>query len=104
MPSGVFPSARKASANIRRPSQDRQRLFYFLGKVSKEGKMQPDDEKFLRLSKEIIIKFIELGRVSPGNFEENFKSVFWTLKRTVVDAQVPRIDTNALQTDDSDES
>ena len=66
--------------------------------------MQPDDEKFLRLSKEIIIKFIELGRVSPGNFEENFKSVFWTLKRTVVDAQVPRIDTNALKTDESDES
>ncbi|GLI35990.1 hypothetical protein [Desulforhabdus amnigena] len=55
--------------------------------------MQPDDEKILRISKEIIIKFIELGRVSPGNFEENFKSVFWTLKRTVVDAQLPRLDT-----------
>ena len=56
-----------------------------------ENDMQPDDELILRVSKEIIIKFIELGRVSPTNFEENFKSVFWTLKNTVVDAQLPDV-------------
>jgi len=51
--------------------------------------MQSDDETILRLTKEIIVKFIELGRVSPTNFEENFKSIFWTLKNTVVDARLP---------------
>ncbi len=51
--------------------------------------MHPDDEKLLRLSKEIIIKFIEMGRVSPGNFDENFKSVFWTLKSTLVNSRAP---------------
>jgi len=53
--------------------------------------MNSDDEKILRLTKEIIIKFIELGRVSPSNFEENFKSVFWTIKSTAVDAQMSRL-------------
>lgn len=50
--------------------------------------MNPNDEKILRITKEIIIKFIELGRVSPSNFEEQFKSIFWTLKNTVVNAQL----------------
>jgi hypothetical protein len=51
--------------------------------------MNSDDEKILRLSKEIILKFIELGRVSPTNFEDNFKNIFWALKKTVVEAQAP---------------
>jgi len=51
--------------------------------------MSPDDEKILRLAKEIIVKFIELGRVSPNNFEDHFKSIFWALKNTVIDAQAP---------------
>lgn len=51
--------------------------------------MQPDDEKFLKVTKEIVVKFIELGRVSPTNFDENFKRVYWTIKNTVIDAQLP---------------
>jgi hypothetical protein len=54
--------------------------------------MQEDDEKILRLTKEIVIKFIELGRVSPTNFEPHFRSIFWALKRTVIDAQLPNFD------------
>jgi hypothetical protein len=65
------------------------RGFFMDWKSEKGSTMQADDEKILRLSKEIIVKFIELGRVSPGNFDENFKRVFWTLKKTVVDAQFP---------------
>ncbi len=60
-------------------------------KFNRGEDMHPDDEKILRLSKEIIIKFIELGRVSPGNFDENFKSIFWTLKSTLVNARVPEL-------------
>lgn len=54
--------------------------------------MSPDDEKFLKVAKEILVKFIELGRVSPANFDEHFRSVFWTLKNTVVSAQLPSLD------------
>ncbi|HBZ55559.1 MAG TPA: hypothetical protein DEO88_09145, partial [Syntrophobacteraceae bacterium] len=51
--------------------------------------MHDDDELVLRMTKEVIIKFIELGRVSPGNFDAHFKSIFWTIKKTAVDAQCP---------------
>ncbi len=49
--------------------------------------MHPDDEKILKLAKEVIIKFIELGRISPTNFEEHFRGIFWAMKNTVVDAR-----------------
>jgi len=49
--------------------------------------MHADDEKILKVAKEVLIKFIELGRVSPTNFDEHFRSVFWTLKNTVVSSQ-----------------
>ncbi|MHC1729769.1 MAG: hypothetical protein AB9866_27825 [Syntrophobacteraceae bacterium] len=51
--------------------------------------MNADDEKFLKMAKEILVKFIELGRVSPSNFDEHFRSVFWTVKNTAVSAQLP---------------
>ena len=54
--------------------------------------MHQDDEKILRLAKEIIIKFIELGRISPSNFEDHFRTIFWALKNTVVDAQLSDLD------------
>lgn len=61
--------------------------------------MQADDEKILRMAKEIIVKFIELGRVSPGNFDEHFRSVFWTLKDTVINAQLTGMEENVLKGD-----
>ncbi|MGV8073913.1 MAG: hypothetical protein AB2L11_05085 [Syntrophobacteraceae bacterium] len=57
--------------------------------------MQADDEKILRLTKEIVIKFIEVGRVSPIDFEQQFKKVFWTLKSTIVDAHLPDFNAEA---------
>jgi hypothetical protein len=61
--------------------------------------MHPNDEKILRLTKEIVVKFIELGRVSPSNFEEQFKNIFWTLKNTVVNAQISGWDNGGVQQD-----
>jgi hypothetical protein len=49
--------------------------------------MHSDDEKILRMAKEVAIKFIELGRVSPTNFEDHFRTIFWAIKKTVVDAR-----------------
>jgi hypothetical protein len=41
------------------------------------------DEQILRASKEIIVKFIETGRVSPSGFSEAFKSVYDTITQAV---------------------
>ncbi len=34
------------------------------------------DEAVLKVAKEIVVKFIEVGRLSPTNFEEAFKNIF----------------------------
>ena len=33
------------------------------------------DEQILRAAKEIVVKFIEGGRISPTSFEQTFKDV-----------------------------
>ena len=41
------------------------------------------DEQVLRAAKEIIVKFIESGRVSPAGFSETFKDIYSTVEETV---------------------
>lgn len=41
------------------------------------------DEHILKVTKEIIVKFIETGRVSPAGFNETFKNIYNTVKETV---------------------
>ncbi len=43
------------------------------------------NEQILRATKEIIVKFIESGRISPSGFGESFKDVYNTIHETVVD-------------------
>ena len=43
-----------------------------------------EDELILKVTKEIIIKFIEMGRVTPTSFEEVFELVY----RTVASAKL----------------
>jgi len=40
-------------------------------------------EQVLKTSKEIVVKFIETGRVSPTTFDEIFRSIHTTVKETV---------------------
>ncbi|CAK8716574.1 Conjugal transfer protein TraB [Candidatus Electronema halotolerans] len=40
------------------------------------------DEAILKTTKEIMVKFIEIGRVTPGNFEENYEKIFKTVKQS----------------------
>lgn len=40
----------------------------------------------LQVTKEIVVKFIENGRVSPANFEEVFPSVYAVVRQTLVNA------------------
>jgi hypothetical protein len=51
----------------------------------KDDPMASIDEQILRTSKEIVVKFIETGRVSPTGFHETFKSIYTTVKDTVKD-------------------
>lgn len=41
------------------------------------------DELALKTAKEIVIKFIEMGRCSPSTFEEVFTQVFRVIKKTL---------------------
>jgi hypothetical protein len=45
--------------------------------------MRSIDELILRSTKEIVVKFIETGRVGPAGFEETFKAVYKTVEQTV---------------------
>jgi len=38
--------------------------------------MKSIDEQILRAAKEIVVKFIEMGRLSPSNFNESFKDIY----------------------------
>jgi hypothetical protein len=53
-----------------------------------EDNMRPLDEHVLKVSKEIVAKFIEVGRVSPASFDDTFKSVFRSVKEAIVDNSV----------------
>lgn len=41
------------------------------------------EEQVLRASKEIMVKFIEVGRISPTGFGETFKSIYQAIDETV---------------------
>ncbi|QTA78018.1 Uncharacterized protein dnl_02260 [Desulfonema limicola] len=41
------------------------------------------DEQILRASKEIVVKFIESGRLSPTTFPETFKTIYNAVEETV---------------------
>jgi len=40
-------------------------------------------ESILKVSKEVAIKFIEMGRVTPATFDDTFRKIFETVKDTV---------------------
>jgi len=41
------------------------------------------EEQILRASKEIVVKFIETGRVSPTAFSDMFRNIYQTIEETV---------------------
>ena len=41
------------------------------------------DETLLKVAKEIVIKFIEVGRLTPATFEQTFDNIYNTIKETV---------------------
>ncbi len=47
------------------------------------ARLSQENEVVLKTTKEIVVKFIEMGRCSPASFEEVFRLVFRTIKDTV---------------------
>ena len=45
--------------------------------------MASKDDQILRATKEVIVKFIEVGRLSPAGFHESFTSIYNTINETV---------------------
>jgi len=45
--------------------------------------MANQDEQILRTVKEIVVKFIETGRISPSGFAESFKTIYEAVAETV---------------------
>jgi len=41
------------------------------------------DETILKMTKEIAVKFIEVGRITPSTFNETFKTIHQTIEETV---------------------
>jgi hypothetical protein len=40
------------------------------------------DEAVFKVTKEIVVKFIEVGRLTPANFEETYERLFRTVKKS----------------------
>ena len=47
--------------------------------------MAPLDEQILKAAKEIVVKFIEGGRLSPAGFPETFQSIYQAVENTVTE-------------------
>jgi hypothetical protein len=47
------------------------------------------DENILKAAKEIVVKFIECGRLSPNGFAEAFQSIYKTVEETVKGPERP---------------
>ncbi len=45
--------------------------------------MGSNNEIILRTTKEIVVKFIEVGRLSPSGFSETFKNIYESVEETV---------------------
>lgn len=41
------------------------------------------DEQILRAAKEIVVKFVETGRISPASFPESFRIIYQTVNDVV---------------------
>ncbi len=57
------------------------------------------DEQILRASKEVVVKFIEVGRLSPTGFTETFRTVFRAIDETVKASRAPDVQEGVEEND-----
>lgn len=49
-----------------------------------EDTVEKYEKQALQVAKEVVIKFIEVGRISPSNFGENFRTIYADIVQTIV--------------------
>ncbi|WP_320173027.1 hypothetical protein [Maridesulfovibrio sp.] len=49
--------------------------------------MDKIQKQALQVAKEIVVKFIEVGRVSPSNFSEHFKAIHADVVASIVEQE-----------------
>ena len=60
--------------------------------------MSSMDEQILRSAKEIVVKFIETGRISPAGVSEMFKTVYATIRQSVENpVEPPEVETDNMK-------
>jgi hypothetical protein len=48
-----------------------------------QERMNKTRQMALQVAKEIVVKFIEIGRISPSNFDQFFSSIYFEVLRTI---------------------
>ncbi len=44
------------------------------------------DELILKTAKEIVVKFIEVGNISPTSFHDHFRNIYNTIEKSVLES------------------
>jgi len=52
-------------------------------KITESALKPVSEDAILKVSKEIVVKFIEVGRLAPGNFDEMFRAIYQSVRDTV---------------------
>ena len=50
---------------------------------TKGRETRTSDDAILKMTKEITVKFIEVGRITPSTFDQAFKDIHRTIEETV---------------------
>ncbi len=61
--------------------------------------MDKTEQQALQVTKEIMVKFIEVGRISPTNFSEHFATIYGEVLHTVAASRADVADTRPLPTE-----
>lgn len=64
------------------PAETHECLLPFGGGFG-ENKMKQEDEIILKVTKEIVVKFIEMGRLSLSSFDDAFEQIHKTVRDSV---------------------
>lgn len=64
------------------PAETHDCLLPFSGGFG-EDKMKQEDEMVLKVTKEIVVKFIEMGRLSLSSFDDAFRQIHKTVHDSV---------------------
>jgi hypothetical protein len=85
----VFSGGREPSSSLRLLPNGGGFLLQRRGRAQEVQRMTPEEDAVLRTTKEIIIKFIEAGKVSPTSFEKTFKDVNEVIRGSVRSGEAP---------------